>query len=506
MLPTAGASPSAAHYQVLRRLRRMVLRSEGAVLIYLWGDDPRTADWLQQQLDHALRPRSRRVLRQDVTDDTSLRAGLDAVLAPPAGCEHFTVWVRLPSSADGWPLADQWLARANERRLQLLQPPRALLVSGPTAYEARAGEVAPDLWSVRSDSLQLPPWDDGSSAAASSAGSAVVPASWRPTPLLELWRQAWGAAQRMPSAERRLDIGLGIDAAQRLLKDMQFAAARQVIDELGRALADLPAPLEAAAQRQRLQLAWLSGDWFGAQRRWPEAQAAHAEAEALCARHLALTPDAPEALRDWSVSLIKVGDVQRALGDVAGARGRYEESLKVSERLVALTGESPEALRDWSVSLEKVGDVQRALGDVAGAQGRYEESLKVSERLVALTGESPEALRDWSVSLNKVGDVQRALGDVAGARGRYEESLKVRERLVALTGESPEALRDLLVSLGLLGDLHRDLKDFAIARGCYRRCLATAEAALRQSPLSKELQDDVARTRARLDALPPETP
>ena len=410
MLPTAGASPSAAHYQVLRRLRRMVLRSEGAALIYLWGDDPRTADWLQQQLDHALRPRSRRVLRQDVTDDTSLRAGLDAVLAPPAGCEHFTVWVRLPSSADGWPLADQWLARANERRLQLLQPPRALLVSGPTAYEARAGEVAPDLWSVRSDSLQLPPWDDGSSATASSAASAVVPASWRPTPLLELWRQAWDAAQRMPSAERRLDIGLGIDAAQRLLRDRQFAAARQVIDELGRALADFPAPLEAAAQRQRLQLAWLSGDWFAAQQQWPEAQVAHAEAEALCVRQLALTPDAPEALRDWSVSL------------------------------------------------------------------------------------------------NKVGDVQRALGDVAGARGRYEESLKVRERLVALTGESPEALRDLLVSLGLLGDLYRDLKDFAIARGCYRRCLATAEAALRQSPLSKELQDDVARTRARLDALPPETP
>ena len=51
-------------------------------------------------------------------------------------------------------------------------------------------------------------------------------------------------------------------------------------------------------------------------------------------------------------------------------RSRYEDSLKLSERLVKLTGESPGSLRDWWVSLNKVGDVQLALGDVSGARQR----------------------------------------------------------------------------------------------------------------------------------------
>ena len=146
--------------------------------------------------------------------------------------------------------------------------------------------------------------------------------------------------------------------------------------------------------------------------------------------------------------------------------------------------------------------------DVTTVKAKIKEML--CERLVALTGESPEALRDWSVSLNKVGDVQRALGDVAGARGRYEESLKVSERLVALTGESPGALRDLHAALWRLADLAQDGGDCTTARQLFRRCLAAVQAALRQSPLSKELQDDVARAQARLDALsdtlPPENP
>ena len=61
--PTAG--PNAEHLKALRR-RRMVLRSDGAILIYLWGDDPRCAQWLRQRLDIALRAHSRR--RLDAAD------------------------------------------------------------------------------------------------------------------------------------------------------------------------------------------------------------------------------------------------------------------------------------------------------------------------------------------------------------------------------------------------------------------------------------------------------
>ena len=58
--PVAG--PTAEHYHLLRRLRRLLQRSEGACLIFLWCDDPRPLAWLHTQLDRSLRARSLRML------------------------------------------------------------------------------------------------------------------------------------------------------------------------------------------------------------------------------------------------------------------------------------------------------------------------------------------------------------------------------------------------------------------------------------------------------------
>ena len=54
--------PTLEHYRLLRRLRRLVLRSEEAAVIFLWGDDRRSFDWLRGELDRALRARSRCVV------------------------------------------------------------------------------------------------------------------------------------------------------------------------------------------------------------------------------------------------------------------------------------------------------------------------------------------------------------------------------------------------------------------------------------------------------------
>ena len=405
------AAPTAAHYQALRRLRRMVLRSQQALLIYLWTDDPRTADWLRQQLDMALRARSRRVLHHRVADEAGFRDALATVLAPSSGCENFAVWVNFSASAA--PLADHWLARLNERRLQLLQWPRALILCGPTAYEARAGEVAPDLWSVRSDSLPVPAWVAADAVAAPGPALATVGAevSGPPAAMLALWRAAWQSAGSGGAGDaRRIDIGLGISAARRLLQHRQLADARAVIDQLGTVLAAMPAPPDHTVLRQRLQQQILLGDCLALQRQWPAALAA------------------------------------------------TQAALAGSEALVKLTGESPEALRDWSVSLNKVGEVQRALGDVAGARERFEESLKVSERLVKLTGESPEALRDLAIALQNLGDWSQAHGEAGAARGFFERDLQA------------------------------------------------AQAALRQSALSQDIQDVVRYAQARLASLPPKLP
>jgi tetratricopeptide (TPR) repeat protein len=167
--------------------------------------------------------------------------------------------------------------------------------------------------------------------------------------------------------------------------------------------------------------------------------------------------ESPEALRDLSVSLNKVGDAQAGLGRRDEALASYQESLGIFRRLLDVYGESAEALRDLSVSLEKVGNAQRDLGQRDEALASNQESLGIRRRLLDVYGESAEALRDLSVSLNRVGNVQEDLGRRDEALAGYQESLGIRRRLLDTYGESAEALRDLSVSLNNVGDAQGDL-------------------------------------------------
>ena len=462
------SSASAEHLLLLRRLRRLLLRSEHGQVLFLWGDDPRSLGWLHGELDRSLRARSRRLPKVPalLPDGANAQAVLSAVLTPDVGAQLFGCWVDLPTGTPGLAVRDRLLARFNERRAALLRLPRPVLIIGPSAFEVHAAEVAPDLWAVRSASFGVPAWpmDDGLVAAA----PAEAPGAAKSGPIAALTRVTlWDQAQQAARPQRRwwqfwrrepqpvANLSLGFDAVSEALASRQLALAQRILAETARQIDPGAPDSQPAALRRLAQQRHWEGELAGLQRQWPAAAA------------------------------------------------RYAEALQINERLAKLTGESPEALREWSVSLERVGDVQRALGDLAGARERYEQSLAVRERLVKLTGESPEALRDWSVSLERVGGVQQALGDLAGARERYEQSLAVSERLVKLTGESPEALRDLSISLERMGTISLDQHDTAAARAWFEQALTAAEAALRQSPLSQDIQNLVAAAHARLATLPP---
>ena len=519
--------PGADHLLLLRRLRRLLLRAQSAQLLYLWGDDPRSLAWLQGELDRTLRARSKRLLAVPAQSGgaADVEAALHAVLQPERGAELFGVWVEL-GDARGSPQRDWLLARLNERRAGLLAMARPVLLVGRGDAELAVAMVAPDLWSIRSASFTVPAW------AVDGALGLALPRPWRGEGLppssghlaaVALWDRALASFQQANAqgglaaeamaddASPRLALGLGFDAIAQAVRYRQLALAERLLADLSAHVVIDPSAVADQPQALRQTFLWRrrATELAGQRRQWRDALAHALQALAAAQRLVKLTGESPEALRDWSVSLDNLGDVQRALGDEAGARERYEQSLQVSERLVKLTGESPEALRDWSVSLNNVGDVQLALGDVAGARERYEQSLQVRERLVKLTGESPEALRDWSISLEKVGDVQRALDDVAGAEERYEHSLQVCERLVKLTGESPEALTDLAIICERLGDLQAETGAPGAARAWFARDLQAAEAALRQSPLSQEIQEVVDYARRRLAELanpPADTP
>ena len=66
--------------------------------------------------------------------------------------------------------------------------------------------------------------------------------------------------------------------------------------------------------------------------------------------------------------------------------------------------------RDLSVSYDRVGDVQRAQGDLAGALKSYRDSLGIREKLAKQDPGNAGWQRDLSVSYDKVGDVRARSG------------------------------------------------------------------------------------------------
>ena len=485
------------------RLGKQLELASGFWLGFIFAASPAAAAILQRRAELLLRMRARGMQAVSPKTPGELRAVLPALLGGDptnAGC----VWMEAiradppagPGSLPGpWTAAwDELLLRLNERREYLRRHfPGGLVLAAHPTIKPRAREAAPDLWSVRAIVVELP-----LTAAAGTPDLTATERDWtqrlstgvHPDPVFAL-EEARRRASRGSKDPRSVGAALlravaGFLAAEEPGRAVELA--REAVDllrnappggvaDLATALAALSlaeeanGDLAAAAEHiehaiklkqgaeERFLLTWLDRAGLLALARMDLTRARDYLFlnSALSRRLVERYGETPEALRDLSVSLERVGDVRRASGDVAAAAAAYEESLGLSRRLAERYGETPESLRDLSLSLDRVGDVRRASGDVAAAAAAYEESLGLSRRLVERYGETPESLRDLSVSLERVGDVQRGSGDVAAAAAAYEESLGLRRRLVERYGETPQALLELSVSLANVEDAWRAL-------------------------------------------------
>ena len=202
------------------------------------------------------------------------------------------------------------------------------------------------------------------------------------------------------------------------------------------------------------------------------------------------------------MSYDKVGDVQVAQGDLAGALKSYRDSLAICDRLAKSDPGNAGWQRDLSVSYDKVGDVQVAQGDLAGALKSYRDSLAIcrpageirsrQRRLAArslgvvrqdrrraggagrpcggaevLPATASRSQTGWRSPIpatpagsaisrcrtNKVGDVLVAQGDLAGALKAYRDSLAIADRLAKSDPGNAGWQRDLSVSYDKVGDV-----------------------------------------------------
>ncbi len=476
-------NPSQLHFQLLRRLRQQLLHQNGMCVVYLFSDHELANQWLFAELDAHLRASSRclEVLRPSQGGD-SLPFLLEPLLAASDVDRGNPFWLALSEPHPDWDsFRSRALARLNENRSKLAHNCVFLFLVLPVHFENQAASVAPDLWSVRSAAYKVPAWGP-SKAVAQVEGRLTLPMlrvsgqlhnkAMDTSSSIEMrWQAQWTKWNNDPN--QHLEPTLAWQLVDQLLElqrpdrasvyaDQALAVSRQLktlTADAPQSLRDLSVSLEKVGTVAR-DLGQLE-----------EARSAYRESLEISRQLKTLTVDAPQSLRDLSISLANVGDVARDLGQLEEARSAYRESLEISRQLKTLTADAPQSLRDLSVSLEKVGDVARDLGQLEEARSAYVESLEISRQLETLTADAPQSLRDLSVSLNKVGDVARDLGQLEEARSAYRESLEISRQLKTLTADAPQSLRDLSVSLNNLGNVARDLGQLEEARSAYREAL-----------------------------------
>jgi Tfp pilus assembly protein PilF len=130
-----------------------------------------------------------------------------------------------------------------------------------------------------------------------------------------------------------------------------------------------------------------------------------------------------------SATLHQMANIYVTRGDLAGAMGLYEQSLKISDSLGDQQGKA--------ATLHAMANIYVTRGDLAGAMGLYEQSLKIDESLGDQQGKA--------VTLHAMAYILRVRGDLAGAMGLYEQSLKIKESLEDQKGKA--------MTLGMLGQV-----------------------------------------------------
>ncbi|KAJ4982237.1 hypothetical protein NE237_033074 [Protea cynaroides] len=110
-----------------------------------------------------------------------------------------------------------------------------------------------------------------------------------------------------------------------------------------------------------------------------------------------LPMDDLEVTHTLSVSLNKIGDLKYYDGDLQGARSYYSRSLDVRRTAIKDCSDVPSQTLDVAVSLAKVADVDRNLGNEDSAIDGFEEAIKCLKSLTLDSNQSALEQRKLSV-------------------------------------------------------------------------------------------------------------
>jgi len=162
----------------------------------------------------------------------------------------------------------------------------------------------------------------------------------------------------------------------------------------------------------------------------------------------------------------------------------YDEALRIYRELAA---RDAAYLPDLALTLVNLGTLQFAMGDLVNAEDSFTESIG---HYRVLAQRNPAVYRkDLAIALNNAGAFWKSRGEFDKASVIFEEVLDIYEQL---SRESPSAHFPIVATLNNVGQLHDGKQDFAQAKVFYEKALQICRNLTLENPVA--FQEDLAVT------------
>jgi tetratricopeptide (TPR) repeat protein len=195
--------------------------------------------------------------------------------------------------------------------------------------------------------------------------------------------------------------------------------------------------------------------------------------------------------RDLSVLRKKVGAVLVDQGNLPAALESYRAALAIAERLTKVDPGNAGWQFAVAGSRGEMGDVLRAQGDLPAALESYQATLAIFERLAKADPENSEWQYHLGVSNERVGEVLRVQGNLDNALKHYRARNEIISRLAKRDPGNARWQRDLSVSHYWIGEVLRTQGRLSAALESARASLAIAEHLAKSDPGNSGWQRDL---------------
>jgi tetratricopeptide (TPR) repeat protein len=479
----------------------------GLALILLFASHPHLVDQLRERAETLLRSEGR-TLHSLVPRATEELPNHASELLVPLPEEVRAVWVELwrgSGGADWDGRVNSILQELNQRRTLLervVRRPTVLVL--PTSMRTRVYAIAPDLWTIRSFTADLPSPPAVTPTPASPVSS-PQPAFSLPPPSAE--EKEW--ARLLATGEySRIDARDGLHALAAAMNRGSLTSARHIAQQVIALIIHGDAGDEASAitTDEILRSSQDTSEWTSR----PILSAALDElgvvevragnlsaARSLFRRSLdvrellaSTDPHNVQAQRDLSISLNHLSDIEHQAGNLSAARSLLQRSLDLCEKLASTDPHSAQAQRDLFISLSKLGGVDFRAGNLSVARSLFQRARDLCEKLASADPHNAQAQRDLSISLDNLGNLEDRAGDLSAARALFQRSLDLCEMLASADPHSAQAQRDLSISLERLGGIEVQAGNLSAARSLFQRSLDVREMLASADPHSVRAQRD----------------